>query len=141
VLAVAIVVGAGVHHGGSGTIAPSKPAPAGVQFGANTGLLFNGSTYSPATINAQLKALAATGATVARSDAPWEATEPTAPSGNLHAYSWAFDDTIAGELAANGLTWLPIIDYSAPWARAIRDASTRSSLARSETLRRPSPLS
>ncbi len=115
------MLGAAHHHQGSGTIPASKPAPAGVHPGVNTGLLFNTGAYSLAAIDAQLKALAATGATVARSDAPWEATEPTAPNGKLHTYNWAFDDTIASELAANGLTWLPIIDYSAPWARAIRD--------------------
>jgi hypothetical protein len=118
-LAVGIALAAGRHRGSHG-IPPSRPAPAGIQLGANVGSLFNQGTYSPATINAQLKALAATGAAVARSDAPWEATEPTPPSGNIHHYNWAFDDTIASDLAANGLTWLPIIDYSAPWARAIR---------------------
>ena len=119
-LAVGIALAAGRHRAGHATIPPSQPAPATIQFGVNTGRLFNDGTYSPAAINAQLKALAATGATVARSDAFWEATEPTPPSGNLHDYNWVFDDTIAGDLAANGLTWLPIIDYSAPWARAIR---------------------
>ncbi|HTX30978.1 MAG TPA: hypothetical protein VMD09_06315 [Solirubrobacteraceae bacterium] len=120
VLGLAIAIAAGRHRTGHAVIPPSKSAPpAGIQFGANTGVLFNSGAYSPATIDAQLKALAATGVTVARSDAPWEATEPTPPSGNLHHYNWAFDDTIAGDLAANGLTWLPIIDYSAPWARAV----------------------
>jgi hypothetical protein len=120
ILAVGIVVAAGRRHkAGEGAIPPSKPPPASEQFGANTGRLFNGRVYTPAVIDAQLKALHDTGATLARSDAPWEATEPTAPSGGIHHYDWAFDDSIAAALAANGLTWLPIIDYAAPWARSI----------------------
>lgn len=41
------------------------------------------------------------------------------PIGFLHRYDWSFDDRIASSLAAYGLQWLPIIDYSAPWARAV----------------------
>lgn len=119
VLAVGIAIAASRHHSGSGTNPPSKPSPAGVQFGANTGLLFNSRSNSPATITDQLNALRATGATVARSDAPWEATEPTPPSGSIHHYDWAFDDLVAASLATAGLSWLPVIDYSAPWARSV----------------------
>jgi len=66
-----------------------------------------------------LAALRATGATLARSDALWEATEPEPPTAGVHRYDWSFDDGIAGALAGNDLTWLPIIDYSAPWAQSI----------------------
>jgi polysaccharide biosynthesis protein PslG len=61
----------------------------------------------------------ASGATVARSDAFWEAAEPSAPVGNEHRYDWTFDDRVAGALAAQGLTWLPIIDYTAPWDQSV----------------------
>ena len=61
----------------------------------------------------------ATGATVARSDAFWEAAEPHAPVNGSHQYDWSFDDRVAGSLAAHGLTWLPIIDYTAPWAQSV----------------------
>jgi hypothetical protein len=61
----------------------------------------------------------ATGATLARSDAFWEAAEPQAPVDGHHRYDWSFDDQIAGALAAHGLTWLPIIDYTAPWAESV----------------------
>jgi hypothetical protein len=88
-------------------------------FGANVGRLFNDRTYTVTQIDAQLAALEATGATVARADALWEATEPDPPVGGVHHYDWSFDDSIAGALAANGLRWLPIIDYSAPWAQSI----------------------
>jgi len=81
--------------------------------------LFNDGNYSPAAIDAELTALHDTGATLARSDAFWEASEPTPPRGGVHHYDWSFDDAIAFALAAHGLTWLPIIDYSTPWARSI----------------------
>jgi hypothetical protein len=98
---------------------PARPAPSTEQFGINVNRLFNDRTYSPQRIDAQLQALRATGATVARSDALWEAAEPTAPAGAVHHYDWSFDDTIAAALAGHGLQWLPIIDYSAPWAQSI----------------------
>ncbi len=121
-LAVAIALGLGrsTHKPGTTSILPAKPATSGVQFGANTGRLFNGQPYPVPVIEAQLKALHDAGATLARSDAAWEATEPKPPSGNFHHYDWSFDDLIAGALAANGLSWLPIIDYSPPWAQTIR---------------------
>jgi hypothetical protein len=89
------------------------------EFGANVNRLFNDGTYSQTEIDAQLSALHATGATVARSDALWEATEPAPPVAGQHHYDWSFDDKIAGSLAAHGLRWLPIVDYSAPWAQSL----------------------
>jgi hypothetical protein len=98
---------------------PGKPPPEAEQFGVNVNRLFNDRTYIPQQIDAQLRAVRATGSTVARSDALWEATEPTAPAGGVHRYDWSFDDAIAAALARNGLRWLPIIDYSAPWAQSV----------------------
>jgi hypothetical protein len=98
---------------------PALPAPAVEAFGVNVNRLFDDFSYTPAQIGAQLQAVHATGATLARSDALWEATEPRAPAGRRHTYDWAFDDQIAGSLAASGLTWLPVIDYTAPWAQSI----------------------
>jgi hypothetical protein len=100
-------------------IAPALPAPAGRQFGVNVNLLFNTSAYTQAEIDAQLGAARAAGATMARSDALWEATEPQPPAGGRHAYDWTFDDRIAGSLAAHGLGWLAILDYTAPWAQSV----------------------
>jgi hypothetical protein len=101
------------------TSAPAAaPPPGGQQRGASVNILFNSGAFSQAQIDAQLRALAATGATIARSDALWEMVEPAPPSGGIHRYDWAFDDRIAGSLAAHGLRWLPIVDYSAPWAGA-----------------------
>jgi hypothetical protein len=98
---------------------PALPPPPGAQFGANVNHLFNDRAYSPTQIDAQLSALRATGATLARSDALWEATEPQPPVDGVHDYSWSFDDAIAAALATHDLTWLPILDYSAPWAQSI----------------------
>jgi hypothetical protein len=95
---------------------PGQPAPAGEQFGASVNWLFNVKVFDPPQIDAQLAALRAAGATLARSDALWEATEPAPPTAGVHRYQWSFDDSIASALAAHGLRWLPIIDYSAPWA-------------------------
>ncbi len=75
--------------------------------------------YSRAQIDAQLRALRQTGATVARSDALWEYGERVAPVNGVHHYDWRFDDLIAGSLAAHGLQWLPILDYSPGWARSV----------------------
>jgi hypothetical protein len=97
----------------------ARPAPSGEMFGVNVNRLFNDRTYTPAQIDAQLQTLRGTGATLARSDALWEASEPEAPVDGVHHYDWAFDDAIAGSLATHGLTWLPILDYSAPWAQSI----------------------
>jgi len=96
----------------------ARPPPAGEQFGVSVNRLFNDGTYTTQQIDSQLAALHATGATIARSDALWEASEPTAPVGGVHHYDWSFDDAIAAALARHGLRWLPIIDYSATWAES-----------------------
>jgi hypothetical protein len=98
---------------------PARPAPAQVAFGASVNRLFNDGDWTVAQISAEVHSLAATGATEARADALWEASEPDAPSDGHHHYDWLFDDTIAGDLAAVGLRWLPVLDYSAPWARSV----------------------
>jgi hypothetical protein len=98
---------------------PGRPPPAGQSFGVSVNLLFNGGTYTQAQIASQLQAVKATGATVARSDAFWESAEPAAPVDGVHHYDWQFDDEIAGSLATAGLRWMPILDYTAPWAQSI----------------------
>lgn len=129
VAAAAVVVAVALTGGGARPTRPARPArpraaspaprPAtGEELGINVNRLFNGSAYTPAEIDVQLRAVAATGATVARSDALWEATEPSAPMGGAHRYDWRFDDEIASALAAHGLRWLPLLDYSAPWAQS-----------------------
>ncbi len=95
----------------------SLPSPPAEQYGAGVNRLFNDLTNPPAVIDAQLRALRAAGATVARSDTLWELVEPSPPSGGVHHYNWTFDDGIAGALARAGLRWLPIVDYSPTWAQ------------------------
>jgi hypothetical protein len=127
VVGVVLIVSGGSsrHPHSTATGAPvvaqraALPAPAGEVYGLNVNLVFNDLTYTPAQIDAQLAAVRATGATVARSDAFWEAAEPKAPVDGHHRYDWSFDDQIAGALATQGLTWLPIIDYTAPWDESV----------------------
>jgi hypothetical protein len=127
---IVLIVGSGGSHHRAATTpsaptaptAPLRPAlaaPAGQAFGINVNRVFNDLTYTQHQIDAQLAAVRATGATVARSDAFWEAAEPHAPVDGQHRYDWSFDDQIAGSLTAHGLTWLPIIDYTAPWAESV----------------------
>ena len=98
---------------------PAHPAPRGTVVGASVNGLFNARNLSLAQIDAQLGGLEATGATVARSDALWEAIEPVAPRNGMHDYRWSFDDEIAAALARHHMTWLPILDYTAPWAGVV----------------------
>lgn len=98
---------------------PAQAAPPGVQIGANVNRLFQDPAFSAAQIDAQLGALRATGAVLARADALWEAVQPQPPQGADRRYDWSFDDRIAGALAAHGLRWLPLIDYSPEWAHSI----------------------
>jgi hypothetical protein len=86
----------------------------------NIGQLFSLRTYGPARIHAQLSALARTGATLVRTDAPWEATEPLPPVNGVPRYVWRFEDGIVGALASHRLQWLPVLGYSPPWVRSVR---------------------
>ncbi len=119
-LAVILIASSRPHGRVLGPGPRALPPPAVESFGVNVNRLFNDFTFSQSQIDLQLTALQATGATIARSDALWEASEPQAPVDGVHHYDWSFDDRIAGSLAAHGLRWLPIIDYSAGWAQSIR---------------------
>ncbi len=99
------------------------PAPSSLTFGVNVNRLFNDRTYSSAAIDRHLSAVRADGITLARSDALWELAEPEPPAGGVHTYQWAFDDGVAGALAAHDLRWLPILDYSAYWDASVAGGS------------------
>ena len=120
--AVAVILSSGSPTGRGRATSTASIAtttqPAAEQFGVNVNRLFNDRTFSDAQIDAQLTALAATGASIARSDALWELAEPQPPVGGVHHYDWSFDDHIAGSLASHRLRWLPIIDYAAVWAQS-----------------------
>lgn len=113
------------------TTSPATPPVASEQFGASVNLLFLLGPPTAADRDAQLRALHATGATLARGDALWELSEPSPPVGGIHHYDWTFDDQIAGSLAASHLRWLPIVDYTAGWDQSIpgQDHSPPSSSA------------
>jgi polysaccharide biosynthesis protein PslG len=114
------------------TSSPTTPSPVrSEQFGASVNLLFLLGPVSAAQRGAQLRALHATGATLARTDALWENAEPSPPIGGIHHYDWTFDGQIAASLAASHLRWLPIVDYTAGWAQSIpgQDHSPPSSSA------------
>jgi hypothetical protein len=108
---------------GSGHRAPpARPvakAPAHEQFGASVNRLFDDQRYSPSQIEAELHALARTGASLARTDTLWDATETEPPSGGHHRYDWRFDDAVAASLAGNHLQWFPVLDYSPRWAQSL----------------------
>jgi hypothetical protein len=121
VVAIVVTIVIVVLAGTSGSPPRPKvppPTPEAEQFGVNVNRLFDDRTYTPAQIDSQLAALRATGATLARGDALWEATELTPPTGGVHLYDWTFDDSQVSALARHGLTWLPIVDYSAGWAQS-----------------------
>jgi hypothetical protein len=69
--------------------------------------------------NLQVTEMAADGIQVARADAFWSSVEPNAPGANGPQYNWTTTDAIATVLAEHGVRWLPIIDYSAPWAESV----------------------
>jgi hypothetical protein len=112
VAAVAIVLASG----GGRARPPRVVVPRGIAYGANVNWMFNDPAYTSEQIAGQLASLHATGATVARTDSLWERSEPSPPSDGVHHYDWAFDDEITSSLAQHGLRWLPIVDYSPPWA-------------------------
>src|SRR5579884_1169082 len=125
-IAIAIVV-ALLVSGGSQPRKPAvpappgpraQPAPGGQEQGANVNRVFEDPQLARQAA-AQLSALQATGAALARTDALWEAAEPHAPAHGQHHYDWAFDDLIAAALAQHGLRWLPVIDYSPGWAQSV----------------------
>jgi polysaccharide biosynthesis protein PslG len=101
---------------------PSRSAVSGEQFGMSVNRLFENPAFSASQISTQLSQLRATGATLARTDALWEASEPQAPVEGRHRFDWTFDDRIATALAEHGLRWLPIIDYTVGWAQSIPGA-------------------
>jgi hypothetical protein len=54
-----------------------------------------------------------------RSDAPWAAIEPQAPSASGPTFRFASTDAWVGALARNDLRWEPILDYGTSWGNPI----------------------
>jgi hypothetical protein len=112
----------------SGRLSPSKPAPVTTAVsrtpagqpgraatpGADLGDLFVSQSrglVTAAQVSAQLSAMAAAGVRDARVDAVWAYTEP-----QRGVFDWSYDNMVAGELAAHGITWLADIDLAPAWA-------------------------
>jgi hypothetical protein len=89
--------------------------PADSMFGVSVNRIVN-DDFTPAHWDAPLRAVAASGIRQARTDAFWGWAEPAPPLAGRHSYQWSMPDAVAGALVAHGLRWLPVIDYSAPWA-------------------------
>ncbi len=65
----------------------------------------------------QLAAMRTDGVTVVRSDAPWNLIQPRPPGPAGPGWRWARTDAWVSAFAGHGLTWEPILDYSAGWAK------------------------
>lgn len=102
----------------------------GLELGVNGQFLFG--LLPEQAWPAHLDAMKAAGITTVRYDALWDKVEPTPPANGVHAYNWAHLDAVVAGLAFRGIRWLPIVDYSAPWAR--RDPSSQFSPPRSNDL-------
>lgn len=100
---------------GGGGEAERRPSPG--YFGVNAQFLF--SSFPPSAWPAHLDAIASSGIEGVRHDALWEQAEPKPPAGGAHVYDWARFDAVVAALAERRLRWLPIIDYSAPWAGVV----------------------
>jgi hypothetical protein len=72
---------------------------------------------SPQQLGQQLAAMHAHGVTVVRSDAPWNLLQPRPPGPTGPGWRWARTDAWVTAFAQHGLTWEPILDYSAGWAK------------------------
>ncbi|HEX8053858.1 MAG TPA: hypothetical protein VF517_12765, partial [Thermoleophilaceae bacterium] len=63
--------------------------------------------------------IARSGIRVARAGAFWPWVEPRAPFLGFHSYTWDSTDDAIGELAANGLRFLPVLGYSTLWSTTV----------------------
>lgn len=126
--AVAICSGAAAGPSGdavriptSGPSARYHPAPLSERFGVNAQVMFwmmPGLDWAP--LEAEMRRFSIG---VVRADAPWGAVQPTAADGASQLFDWRALDSLEHSLASEGLRWLPVIDYSAPWAASRRLAS------------------
>ena len=97
--------------------APALAVPPDDFYAVNVGGIFpDGRTT--ATSSRQLGAIAQAGIPTARSDATWIWVEPFPPRNGGHSWRWQHTDTVVGNLARNGIRWLPVLAYSATWDRS-----------------------
>ncbi|MGA2012101.1 MAG: hypothetical protein ABSH51_16485 [Solirubrobacteraceae bacterium] len=91
-----------------------------VEFGAEVDGDFNylvRGQWTLGMVETSLAGLRAIGGTVGRSGADWAAAEPVAPVGGHAIYDWHFDDLVVASMAAAGLRWEPMLDYTPIWAQ------------------------
>src|SRR5947209_7446560 len=98
----------------TGAAAGASSLPAN-SVGVNALLLFGAPQWTWAS---HLNQMQQGGIAFVRSDADWSWAEPNPPSGGVHAYEWSVFDSVVAALAQHGMTWFPIVDYSAAWAAA-----------------------
>jgi hypothetical protein len=67
---------------------------------------------SASDLDAQLALMQSDGVTLLRVDASWSTIQPTSGA----AYRFGSTDAEVAALATHHIEWLPVIDYSAPWA-------------------------
>jgi hypothetical protein len=94
-----------------------------ITFGAQVGGDFSYQSWgvwSQAQVMSSLNALYAAGGRVGRADSDWANAEPHAPVHGHHAYNWAYDDMMAGEMAQAHLRWEPTLQFTPKWAQAHR---------------------
>lgn len=72
-----------------------------------------------AQLDKQFAAMAGAGVKLVRLDASWSTIEPNAPVYGVHSYTFSYFDYRVWLMAQHHLTWLPILDYSAPWAGTV----------------------
>src|SRR3954452_21036457 len=101
------------------TAAAAPGASATPVFGVSVNRIIN-DDFTPAHWDAPLRAVRASGITLARTDAFWMWAEPHPPRHGVHRYDWRRLDAVATALASHRLRWLPILDYSAIWAATYR---------------------
>jgi hypothetical protein len=70
-------------------------------------------------LDQQFAGMAGAGVKLVRLDASWLTIEPKAPVYGVHAYNFSYFDYRVWLMAQHHLTWLPILDYSAPWAASV----------------------
>lgn len=97
--------------------AASGAAASTVPVSAMNGWSLHG--LSSADLDAQLALMESEGVAEVRIDASWQSIQLAAPGSHGSGYSFGSEDAVVAALARHHIRWLPIIDYSAPWAASI----------------------
>jgi hypothetical protein len=80
----------------------------------------------------EMSQMQAAGIQMVRFDAEWSCMEPEPPLDGVRRYDWAYTepcqrrapDTAVAMLAEDHLRWLPIVDYSTPWASQLHTVTS-----------------